>query len=91
MPRLILPLYSGWAGLDFKILGAGKEYKQGSPNTVEISTNLMDMESLAASVCIDQIECGTALLGMDASSLWVPILLCLAIGGPEDAINVCNV
>lgn len=79
------------AGLDLKILGAEKkEYRQGSPSTLGISTNPVDVEPLTASVCIGQMESGAALLGLGVSSLWVPTLLCPAIGGPEAAISVCN-
>lgn len=83
-------LFSGWTSLDLKILGAEKEYRQGSPSTLGISTNPVDVESLAASVCIGQMESGAALLGLGVSSLWVPTLLCSAIGGLEAAISVHN-
>lgn len=88
---LILTLCNGWAGLNLKILGAEKkEYRQGSPSTLGISTNPVDVEPLAASVHIGQMECGVALLGIGVNLHSVPTLLCPAIGGPKAAISVCD-
>lgn len=50
----------------------------------------MDVEPLAASVRVGQMECGVALLEIGVNLLSVPILLCPAIGGPKAAISVCD-
>lgn len=79
-----------WLGdWGLKILRAEKEYREGSPSTLGVSSNPVDVESLAASVCIGQVEGGAAFMGIGVSSLWVPILLCPATGRSEAGLSVC--
>lgn len=87
---LIVILFSGWEGLDLNILGTEKESRWGSPSILAISTNPVDVEPLAALVCIGPMECGAALPGIGVSSFWIPTLLCPAIGGSDAALSVCD-
>ena len=67
-----------------------KEDGQETVKTLGNFNNPVDFEPLASLVCTGQMECGTALLGICVSSLWVPTMPCSALGEPEAAISVCD-